>query len=91
MLGGAIVGLEHPAPDVGEREQGDRVTSGFVQEQNVLAVGDPFTGVLHAHPAPQGFRVQQSFGQWVGGQESAHGTAGQRSLLPGQSHRGVLS
>jgi len=39
--GGVPRGLERTVGDGGEREVGDRIAAGFVQQHDVLAVGDP--------------------------------------------------
>lgn len=81
---------QHLGVDVREWEVGDRVAAGLVQQDHVLAVGDPLTGELNAHPAAQAFGVQESFGEWFGGEEAADRAAAERALLPGQSHQKFL-
>ena len=88
----AVLGLptlagEDTRADVGGREICDRVAAGFVEEDDILAVGDPLAGELHAHPSAQRLGEEQSLRERLGGEEAPHRGAAQRALLPGKSHR----
>jgi hypothetical protein len=57
-----------------------------VQQDVVLAVGDPGAAEAHAHPAAQRLGEDHPFGERVGDQEPADRSGSERSLLPGQAH-----
>jgi hypothetical protein len=91
MGGDGLKRLQHIGGDRGEREVGDRIAAGLVQEDHVLAVGDPFAAEPHPHPSSEGLGEQEALGQWVGNQEASDRRGTEGSLLPGQAHGFVLS
>jgi hypothetical protein len=74
--------FQHAVGDVAERGVGDRIAAGFVQQHDVLAVGDPGIAESDAHPPAERFGVQQTLGQRSWSQEPACRPRRQRSLLP---------
>jgi hypothetical protein len=60
--------------------------AGLVQQEHVLAVGDPLAGEPHAHPAAERLGEQHSLREGLGGQEVAERYTTEQALLPGQSH-----
>lgn len=65
---------------------GDGVAARLVQEQHVLAVGDPGPVEPHAHTAAQPLGEQQALRQGFGGEEVSDRARREGPLLPGQSH-----
>jgi hypothetical protein len=82
VLRGAVLVDENAGPDVADREERDGIVTGFVQQQHVVAVGDPLAGELHAHAAAQRFGEQQPFRKRRGGEELADRAGAQWALLP---------
>ena len=72
-------------------EVSDRVPRRFVQEYDVLAVGDPDSTEPHPHAPPQRLGEGHPFRQGLGDEEAPHSTRRQRSLLPRQTHQFVPS
>jgi hypothetical protein len=90
VLGGMPAGLERAVGDGREREVGHRIAAGFVQQHDVLAVGDPVAAEPDPHTAAQRLGEQHPVGERPGDQEPADGSGCQRSLLPGQAHGCLL-
>jgi hypothetical protein len=78
----ATLSDEDTWPDIGEREIRDRIAAGFVEKDDIRAVGDPLASELNSHPSAQGLGEQQSLRERLGGEEVAHRRAAQRALLP---------
>ena len=70
----------------GEREVCHRIAAGFVQQHDVLAVGDPAAAEPDSHAAAQRLGEQHPVGERAGDEEPADGSGCQRPLLPGQAH-----
>jgi hypothetical protein len=84
---GSVPGrLERAVCDGGKREVGHRITPGFVQQHDVLAVGDPGAAEPDPHASAQRLGEQHPVGERAGDEEPADGSGCQRSLLPGQAH-----
>jgi hypothetical protein len=79
-------GLERAVGNGGKREVSHRITPRFVQQHDVLAVGDP--GVAEPDPQAPAQRLgeQHPVGERAGDEEPADSSGCQRSLLPGQAH-----
>src|SRR5262245_38377712 len=90
-MGDSIFSNEGVGTDVASWEVGHRIAARFVQEHDVLAVGDPFFAEPDAHPAAQRLGEQQSFRQRLGCEEVPYRPGGEWTLLPCQTHRVVLS
>jgi hypothetical protein len=84
--GGVPTGLERAVVDGGQREVGHRIAPGFVQQHDVLAVGDPAAAEPDPHAPAQRLGEQHPVGERAGDEEPADGSGCQRSLLPGQAH-----
>jgi hypothetical protein len=84
---GPVLADENAVPDVGDREERDRVAARLVEQEHVLAVGDPLVGQLDSEPSAKGLDEQQSFWERLRSEEAAHRRAAQWALLPGQSRR----
>ena len=63
-----------------------RIAAGFVQHENVFAVGDPGAAELDAHAPAQRLGEQQPGGQRIRDEEPADRSRCERPLLPGQAH-----
>lgn len=91
LMPGHLVALDQgPGVHVRAGEVGDRVAARFVQQQDVLAVGDPLPVEPHAHTAAQALGEQQAPRQGFGGEEVSDRAGRERPLLPGQSHGSFL-
>jgi hypothetical protein len=55
MLRRPVLAHEDGRTDVGGREERDLVDAGFVEQKNILAVGDPLTGELDSQPSAKWF------------------------------------
>jgi hypothetical protein len=79
VLGGAVLADQDTWPDVGDREERHRIAARLVQQDHVLAVGDPFVGEPDAQSAPERLGEQHSWRERLGGQEAADRRAAQRA------------
>jgi hypothetical protein len=59
MRRGAVLVDENPGSHIVDREERHRVVTGLVQQQHVLAVGDPLPGESDAHAPTQRLGEQQ--------------------------------
>jgi hypothetical protein len=69
---GPVLADENAVPDVGDREERDRVTARLVEQEHVLAVGDPLVDQLDSEPSAKGLDEQQSFWERLRSEEAAH-------------------
>jgi hypothetical protein len=53
------------------RNVGLRIAARFEEQEDVLAIGDPYSSEAHPHAAAQLLDVQQSLGQRFGHEEPA--------------------
>jgi hypothetical protein len=54
VLCGPVLADENAVPDVGDREERDRVAARLVEQEHALAVGDPLVGQLDSEPSAKG-------------------------------------
>jgi len=87
VLGSVLGAFQDFWSDVGLWEVGYRIPAWFEEEENVLTIGDPSSGEPYAHAPSQRLDVQKPQRQGLGHQEPADCSWGERTLLPGQSHR----
>jgi hypothetical protein len=81
-----LAGLEDARGNVGPREVGDGIPPGLVEEDNVLAVGDPAVTEANPHSPPKRFREEQPLRKRIGNEKPSDRCRRQWSLLPSQSH-----
>src|SRR5262249_12233200 len=71
VAGAVIAHFQHATGNAVLREVGDRVAAGLVQQNHVLAIGNPGPAEAHAHAPPQGLGVAQSIWQRIWNEEAA--------------------
>ena len=91
MIRRPVSGGEDVLRDVAFGEVGDGIAARLVQEDDVIALGDPGAAEPHPHPPAQRLGVQQPRRERLGDEEGADRSRGQRSLLPRESHLSRLS
>src|SRR5262249_41051703 len=86
MLSRPVLVDENARSDISQWKVRDRVAAGFVEEEHVLAVGDPFPGELDPEAPAQGLGEQKSFWERLRGEKAAQRHAAERPLLPRKTH-----
>jgi hypothetical protein len=91
VLSHPILGDQDIGLDIAAWEISHRITPRLVQQDDVLAVGDPLVSEAHPHAAARRLREQQTRWQRLIGEEVSHRPGRQWALLPCQTHGHILS
>ncbi|MDT5303883.1 MAG: hypothetical protein QOG79_7307 [Mycobacterium sp.] len=87
MLGDSVFRGQDVGLHIASRKVGDRIATGLMKKDDVLAVNDVLFTELDAHPPPERLGVQNPLRHRLRCEEVPDRCRGQWALLPCQSHR----